>query len=206
MQAPPPASAAMPPPLHADVDGILSFWFAGEAPFKRWFIKDPAWDGAIRRQFSAAMAAAARGDLDGWQNNPRACLALLILLDQFPRNVYRNDAQAFASGAKGLQVATRAIAAGLDRKLPWLQQMFFYLPLEHDESLVSQVASVALIEGHAARAGAGEKELAALLVDYARRHRATIAALGRFPQRNVALQRAGRAADDAYLHDHPDGF
>lgn len=190
----------------AECDSVLSFWFDRPEPLKTWFGGSPQFDQAIATQFGPLMAAAAQGALDGWRDSPRGALALLILLDQFPRNIYRGKAQAFATDSRALQAAVAAIAQGFDRQVPWLQQAFFYLPLEHDESLQSQVASVALFEGLVARRPAEQEQLAQTFLGFALRHRDTIRTFGRFPGRNGALGRTPSAAEVAHLEAHPMGF
>lgn len=185
---------------------IISFWFKREEPMQVWFGASPSFDAAIKQAFGASMEAAARGDFDHWQKSPEGTLALLILLDQFPRNVFRGDKRAFATDARALLVALRAIAQGFDRRVPLMQQLFFYLPLEHDEDLLSQVACVALVEGLLARAQPQEKKMAQAFLDFALRHQAAVLAHGRFPFRNQALGRVSTDAERAFLQQHPTGF
>ncbi|HEY1588990.1 MAG TPA: DUF924 family protein, partial [Rhodanobacter sp.] len=111
---------------------VLDFWFS-EANTARWFIADPAFDKEIRERFGHAVGAAADGRLDGWTVTPSGWLALLILLDQCPRNLYRDDPRAWAQDVKAQRVALSGITRGDDRRLPPLRRVFAYVPLEHAE-------------------------------------------------------------------------
>ncbi|KAG6986531.1 hypothetical protein G7Y79_00078g099850 [Physcia stellaris] len=145
--------------------------------------------------------------LDHWALTPAGALAL-ILLDPFPRNIFRNSADAFASDAKALSIATRAITQALDQAVPLIQQAFFYLPFEHDETLLSQVACVALYQGSVARSqeGSQDKEFADKSAGYALCHRDVIVAFGRFPGRNAVLRRQSTPEELEFLKTHPQGF
>jgi uncharacterized protein (DUF924 family) len=160
---------------------LLDFWFAdGFDTFRKaWFEKDDAFDATCREGFGPLVLPARDGALDDWAETPEGALALLLLLDQFPRNLFRGSAQAFASDAHAREVARRAVLArGFDLTLPPTARIFLYLPFEHGESMADQDLSVALFEGlrdhpaHAAPGGA---------IDYAWRHRAVIERFGRFP-------------------------
>ena len=121
---------------------IIDFWTA--AGRKRWFAKDTAFDEAIRARFAVAHIAASRGDLHVWRGSREGVLALLLLLDQFPRNLYRGSAHAFATDPLARAVASEAIAAGLDRASPLDLRPFFYLPFEHSEAIEDQRRAVSL--------------------------------------------------------------
>jgi uncharacterized protein (DUF924 family) len=179
---------------------VLEFWF-GPEPFahrKIWFEKDAAFDLACGR-FAAARQAAVRGDLDGWATTPRGMLALVLLLDQFSRNLYRGSAEAFAADAKALGLAREAIACGFDQALGPVERMFLYLPFEHSEDLADQDEAVRLFTALA-------PELGGDTLDYTRRHREVIARFGRFPHRNAALGRVSSPAELAYLSEPGAGF
>jgi len=183
-------------------DAVLEFWFgtpgAEDSSYasrgKLWFGKDPDVDDYIRTAFYTLYVQAALGELDGWQTEAESSLALILLLDQFPRNLFRDDPRAFATDEKALQVAKQAIAHGFDHSLTSVQRLFVYLPLEHSESLDDQESSVALI-----RAIAQENPELSDAYDYALRHRDVIARFGRFPHRNDCLGRISTPEEDAFL-------
>ena len=193
----------MPSPLSAaDLaalrKAVLTFWFQGqpEQINPAWFTKDPAFDRLIAGQFSAAVDTAAAGAADALMADPDGALALCILLDQFPRNLYRGSARAFSCDAKALAVARQAVADGFDRPMPVAQRMFLYLPYEHSEDPAVQQASLRLF------ASLGNAEL--LL--YARRHAEIIARFGRYPHRNAALGRVSTPEEDAFLQEPGSSF
>jgi uncharacterized protein (DUF924 family) len=186
-------------------EAVLAFWFAEENA-ARWFAADAAFDAQIRTRFGAVAAAAAGGQLDGWTRTPLGWLALLILLDQFSRNLHRNDAAAWAQDQKALKLALAGIERGDDRALPPLQRVFAYLPLEHAEDLAVQQRSVALFEALCAESGAEQRATFEGFLDYARRHRDVIARFGRFPHRNAVLGRPSTAQEAIYLAQPGAGF
>ena len=170
---------------------LIDFWTA--AGPKAWFRRDPAFDAAMRTRFEAAHLAASRGELDGWRQSSVGALALVLLLDQVPRNIYRGSAHAYATDGLAQEVAARAIDAGFDQAAPANLQAFFYLPFEHAEDASAQRRSVALFEAHAARTGdAG-------YLRYAQIHAEIIARFGRFPHRNVVLGRITTSDEAAFL-------
>jgi uncharacterized protein (DUF924 family) len=184
-----------------DIDAVLGFWFAGDRDSfqPRWFRRDDAFDAAIGARFGALPEAARQGALDDWAATPRGALALLLVLDQFPRNLHRATADAFACDDKARAVARQAVLhRGFDRggALTATERAFLYLPFEHGEAMADQDLSVALFEGlrdHAIHRAPGST------IDYAWRHRAVIARFGRFPHRNAVLGRASTAAEAAWL-------
>jgi uncharacterized protein (DUF924 family) len=194
-------TAAVPPRAEA----VLAFWFAPEHA-AHWFDADAAFDEAIRTRFAADTGEAAAGRLAGWAASPRGWLALLILLDQFPRNLHRGDPRAWAQDVGAQRVALSGIAEGFDRHLPALQRVFAYLPLEHAENMELQDRSVALFEALCADAPPQERSRFGNFLDYARRHREVIARFGRFPHRNAVLGRASTAEERAYLAQPGAGF
>ncbi|MCX8132639.1 MAG: DUF924 domain-containing protein [Roseococcus sp.] len=185
---------------------ILEFWFAdGPDAFRpAWFAKDPAFDAAIRDRFGALLAPAREGALDAWAATPEGALALLLVLDQFPRNLHRGAPEAFAGDAHALRLARRlVIGQRMDLALAPTQRVFLYLPFEHAEEMGAQDLSVALFEGlrdHPVHARPGGT------IDYAWRHRAVIARFGRFPHRNAALGRDSTAEELRYLARPGAGF
>lgn len=170
---------------------VLEFWTA--AGPKAWFAKDPGFDAEIRRRFEAAHHAAARGELDGWTAEAESALALLLLLDQFPRNLFRGSAHAFAADPLARAVARGAIADGLDRATPASLRPFFYLPFEHSEAIEDQKLALALCEALERETGESAR--------WARLHHDIIARFGRFPHRNRCLGRASTAEETTFLAD-----
>lgn len=184
---------------------VLDFWFAEENA-AHWFAADDAFDARIEARFGEATRAAAQGELDAWAETADGWLALLILLDQFSRNLYRGDARAWAQDDKAQPLALSGIAQGLDRQLPPLQRLFAYLPLEHAEDMPLQQQSVSLFEQLCVDAPAEQRSRFELFVDYARRHREVIERFGRFPHRNDVLGRASTPDELSYLAQPGAGF
>jgi uncharacterized protein (DUF924 family) len=185
---------------------ILQFWFAGDLTTARpeWFQKDAAFDAEIARRFGALLAPGREGQFDDWTADAEGTLALLVLLDQFPRNLYRGSPEAFAADQHARALAVDAVLRRRqDLSLPPAARGFFYLPFEHGEAMADQDLSVTLFEGlrdhPPARAPGG-------VIDYAWRHRAVIARFGRFPHRNATLGRADTPAETAYLAQPGAGF
>ena len=192
---------------------ILEFWL-GPAPddpesvaraAERWYITDDGFDAEIRDRFGAAIEQAQRGAFADWAETPEGALALVILLDQFPRNAYRGTADAFAGDPVALAVAGGAVERGLDRELACPGRAFLYHPFEHSEDPEDQERSVALFETLAAEVPAAWREFAAGFVPYAHAHRDVIARFGRFPHRNAILGRVDTPEERAYL-DGGGGF
>lgn len=179
---------------------MLEFWF-GERARGRWFASEPAFDDEIRSRFGALVAAAARGDLDAWAATADGALALIVLLDQFPRNIYRGTPKAFECDGRALQVATGAIERQLDRATPLDRRMSFYLPFEHSESLPDQQRSVELYSRWVAEHPEDRRAAADDQMRYVLRHREIIERFGRFPHRNAVLGRASTAAELAFLEE-----
>lgn len=169
--------------------GIIDFWFAAGME-KRWFIRDPAFDAEVSTRLAEWYERAAAGGLDDWRNTAKGCVALCVLLDQVPRNLFRGQGRAFATDAAARAVANHALERDLDRTLPQAQRLFLYLPFEHSESLADQDTSVRLF---------GQLDENSQWLDYADRHRDVIARFGRFPHRNTALGRASTAEEKTFL-------
>lgn len=168
---------------------IIAFWRA--AGPERWFAADPGFDQAIAESFGAAHLEAARGALADWEQDASGALALLLLTDQFPRNIYRHSAHAFATDAMARAVADRAMARGFDEAAEPSLRQFFYLPLQHHEDAASQARAVALYEKLGDAKG----------LEYAHIHADIIARFGRFPHRNAVLGRISTPEETAYLKD-----
>jgi uncharacterized protein (DUF924 family) len=179
-------------------DDLLGFWFADgfDTWRKAWFVRDDAFDAAIAEKFGAATDAAAAGRHDGLAATPAGTLALLLLLDQFPRNLHRGHARAFAADPHARTIARAAITAQQDRALTPTQRVFLYLPFEHAEAMADQNLAVALFEGLRDIPAMARPDAA---IDYAWRHRAVIQRFGRFPHRNAALGRDTTAEEAAFL-------
>lgn len=178
---------------------VLAFWFgAGDAVDPRWFNGGAAYDRDIAARFGVALDDALAGRLDDWAADTDGALAMLLLLDQFTRNIHRGTPRAFAGDAQALALARRLVDSGCDRRLPPLRRWFAYMPFEHAEDLAPQDEVVRLFEALLVDAGAHQAAIASAL-DYARRHRDVIARFGRFPHRNEVLGRASTAAELAFL-------
>jgi uncharacterized protein (DUF924 family) len=187
---------------------ILTYWLpslpdaaAMAAARTRWFSGSPVVDDEVRERFGPTLEQARRGELDGWATEPRGLLALVIVLDQFSRHLYRGTPQAFSQDPAARALALRAIDAGVDLGFDVPARLFLGLPLEHTEDLAMQHRSVAYFEALAGDAPPPFQELATHSLEFARRHLDPIARFGRFPQRNEALGRASTPEEQAYLAD-----
>lgn len=190
------------------VDEILEFWFGtlggddlGSDKFSLWFAQDDALDARIRDEFGPDIEAAATGEYDSWKESERGRLALLILLDQFTRNIFRGRAQAFAYDPQALELAIEGIDEGGDKRLHPMERVFMYLPLEHAEDRSMQARSVALFEELLEDAPESRKGAFKEFLRHARLHKDVIDAYGRFPHRNAMLERESTPEEEAYLAD-----
>jgi len=180
---------------------VLDFWFAAPnsrergQPRKSWFQKSEAFDAEIRRRFLATWERAACGKLERWQATPLASLALVVTLDQFPRNMFRGTARAFASDFRALAAARNMIALEFDRLLSPVERSFVYLPFVHAEDLAAQRRSLALFH-----------ELDPEDMRNAKRHYEIIARFGRFPHRNAILGRQSTAEETEFLQQPGSSF
>lgn len=184
---------------------VLDFWFGPRAR-PLWFAKDAAFDAEIRAGFEATHGQAAAGRLVGWEQAAESCVALVILLDQFPRNMYRGTAKAFAADSLARAVAARAIERGFERDLDFDQRTFLYLPFEHSEDLADQERGVGLFRALAEAQTGALRDKGFEQLKYAERHREIIARFGRFPHRNQALGRETTAAEAAFLEEPMSSF
>ena len=175
-------------PRSRDAAAVAAFW--RNAGPTRWFAKDAAFDRDFRERFLPLHEAAARGAFNGWLAAPDSALALLILLDQFPRNAFRGTPRMYATDARAREAAHIAIDAGHDRMVESAMQPFFYLPFGHSENLADQERSVALV----ARRGQP-------IVSHAERHRGIVRRFGRFPHRNPILGRAMTPDEQRFLDE-----
>jgi uncharacterized protein (DUF924 family) len=171
----------------ASPQDVTAFWRA--AGPKKWFRKDADFDREITARFLATHEVAAAGRLAAWEATPEGALALLLLLDQFPRNMFRASARAFATDPLARAVADRAVAHGFDTSVEAAERAFFYLPFEHSEKPTDQERSLALSR----QAGGGKAD------KYAEIHADIIRRFGRFPHRNAVLGRASTPQEQAFL-------
>ena len=179
------------------LSNIIDFWFVETQP-KQWFQKNSDFDDLITSRFEPDYDLAVKGIYDEWTRSAEGSLALCVLLDQFPRNMFRDTPKAFATDFKALAVAKNAIAYSFDEILPAMQARFLYLPFEHSENLKDQETSMALFDKI--------KDDDPLGYDYAQRHYDVIKKFGRFPHRNQILERASTAEELAYLAKPDSGF
>jgi uncharacterized protein (DUF924 family) len=182
----------------SQIDRVLEFWFSHDwqmelKPRKEWFLKDSNFDQAVREWFLGTYEQAVAGKLDHWLDAALSTLALTIVLDQFPRNMFRDRPQAFASDSKALMTAQHAIERDFDQDVPPIMRLFFYLPFEHSELLQHQNQAVNLLKPWAA-----DPELKSYY-DFALKHQAVIDRFGRFPHRNVILGRRSTAEELEFL-------
>ncbi len=195
-------------------DEVLEFWLGSDFPAsdssaqrtRRWFSKDDDLDQSIRERFGDAIDAALAGSFDDEVGNARDWLALLILLDQFPRNVFRHSPRAFAGDAKALGLARAGIARGDDQDVHPMARLFCYLPFEHSEELVMQEMAVAMFRSFQERATNESAKMAKSWLDFAIRHHAIIERFGRFPHRNQVLGRESTSEELAHLAEPGSGF
>lgn len=175
---------------------VLRFWFEELQPEQHWK-RDAAVDAVIADRFGELNAAAARGDCDGWQGSSDGALALVITLDQFSRNLFRDSPLAWANDTKALGIARAAVDAGFDRAQPPLRRFFFYLPFEHAEDLAMQERCLELF---------APLELSESHMDAVRRHHEIIERFGRFPHRNKVLGRESTPEEIAFLKEPNSAF
>ncbi len=178
---------------------VLAFWFGSEGEpgygeFKdQWFQKDEAFDREVTDRFGDLYEQAVAGELDAWREAAESCLALVIVLDQFPRNMFRGDARTHATDEQALEAAKYAIERALDRELPAFQRMFLYMPFMHAENVEDQRRSVELFEGLAAESGGPDVR------EYAVGHREIVERFGRSPHRNAVLGRETTPEEAEFL-------
>lgn len=170
----------------AEAQDVIAFW--REAGPKQWFAKDSAFDMAFRDRFALLYSKASRGELAHWRTTPEGALAEILLLDQFPRNAFRNTPWAFATDARAVEAAAAMVAGGQDSQLPNDLRVFAYMPFEHSESLADQDRAVALIT-----------PISDEFASHARAHRDLIVRFGRFPHRNDILGRPSMPDEISFL-------
>lgn len=165
---------------------ILDFWFS-EPCRKCWFQSTEEFDREIQQEFESVWLSAKSGELDDWKNTPEGCLALVIILDQFPLNMYRGEAKSFSTEAMARDISRLALERGFDQNMDESQKLFLYLPFMHSESLADQERSVELFQN------------AGMDTHWAEHHRDIVKRFGRFPHRNASLGRQSSEAELAYL-------
>lgn len=197
--------------IPTEAQAVLDYWLGdaltlGWPSTERqslWFRGGPAVDAEIQSRFGALVDEALDGGLLTWERTPLARLALVILLDQFTRNIYRGRARAFAGDPRAQRLVREALAAHEDEVLPLAGLIFLYLPLEHAEDPALQEESVRRFAALKARATPACAESFARNLDFAYQHRDIVARFGRFPHRNAALGRESTPDETAFLHDGP---
>ena len=187
------------------LESILEFWFGRGGPeYGRsrdvWFRKDAAFDATIRSRFGAAVESALAGGFGDWTATPHGALALVILLDQFTRNIHRDTPQAFAGDARALSIATNAVERGYDAALLPVERQFLYLPFEHTEAPEAQRHSIALYTRLRDETGLDGP------LEWALKHAAVIERFGRYPHRNALLGRASTPEEIRFLAQPGSGF
>lgn len=193
----------------AKAAAVLDFWFlpAGDPAHNRfrrdWFRQSDAFDAAVGERFGALVDAALAGGLREWEATADGGLALILLLDQFTRNLFRGTARAFAGDAAALAAAQNLVASGRDKNLPPIRRWFVFMPFEHSESLLDQERSVALFAGLRREAQDAAFDAA---YDYAVRHRDIVERFGRFPHRNAPLGRASTPEEIEFLKQPGSSF
>ena len=189
------------------VDEILMFWFEEkessapqiDARMDIWFGDDPNFDAQIKKEFSDDVTRASAGELDHWAREPRGRLALILLLDQFRRNIYRNKPEAFKKDKAALKLCIEGASAKMDQQLSAIQKVFFYMPLQHSESLKVQKKSCEIYRHLANSVSPTQKETFNTVAHFAELHADIIEQYGRFPHRNKILGRKNTPEEDEYL-------
>ena len=190
---------------------VIEFWFgpmdADDSTIAArqsglWWGKNAGTDREIRTRFEPLVQAAGRGKLDEWQTSPESWLALILLLDQFPRNIYRDTPDMYRFDDRARALCVEGLETGVDTRLRLIQRVFFYLPLEHSESADDQARCVDLMRGLAREAPQDQKAVFEDFVDYARAHKKVIDRFGRFPHRNAILGRDSSPEEIEFL-DQP---
>ena len=192
---------------------IISFWFK-DIPdnsailpeiISHWWQKDPVFDAAVKEKFESVLLAAANGELNHFLDEPEGRLALILLFDQFSRNMYRDMPEAFAYDGIALSFAVEGVKIGHDLKLPATHRAFFYMPFEHDERDEMQERSIAFFSQLLDDAPEQQRAVFKGFLDYAKRHKEVIDTFGRYPHRNKILGRESTQSELDYLKNN-DGF
>lgn len=198
-------------------DTVIDYWFGSDADeladatiagrqSKLWWGKNADVDADIRSRFEELVEPAARGTLDDWKREPGGWLALILVTDQFPRNIHRDTPAMFGFDGAARRLCVEGTESGVDRRLRPIQRVFFYLPLEHSEDADDQARCVALMRALAGTVPNGERGVFQGFVDYALAHKRIIDRFGRFPHRNEILGRESTAAERAFLREPGSSF
>jgi uncharacterized protein (DUF924 family) len=193
---------------------VLRFWFgelesdgmAAAETVRRWWTKDPAFDAEIRVRFGALQRSIARGEDGGWLDTPRGRLAVVIVLDQLSRNMYRGSGEMFSADEIALSVARSAIEAGDEARLATVERTFLYMPFMHSERLEDQERCIELFQALADSLEGEAQQAVKSNVGFAVRHRDIVARFGRFPHRNALLGRASTAEEEEFLKQPGSSF
>ncbi|MDI1238854.1 MAG: DUF924 domain-containing protein [Polaromonas sp.] len=204
-------SSSISSPGSASPDLVLDFWFGDGLTLgwpsqdmgKRWFTGGPQLDEDIRQTFGKLVEQALAGRLADWEAQPLSRLALVILLDQFPRNIFRGTEKAFAGDEQAQHLVSEALARRMDEALPWVGRVFLYMPLTHAESLALQEEGVRRFSALVAAVPEAHRASVQSSLDFAVKHRDIIARYGRFPHRNNALGRTSSALEFEFLKIGP---
>jgi uncharacterized protein (DUF924 family) len=193
-----------------DIDRVYAYWF-GDAPandaatagakMRRWYMGGPSVDQEVREKFGPLVERAVRGDLDGWARTPRGRIALILLLDQLTRNLWRDDPRSYSGDAKAQKLAVEALDAGLDARLSLEERQFLRMPLAHAEDRVLQERNVAETEKMVATVPEALRPVYATSIEQSRKYLAVITRFGRFPHRNRVLGRSSTAEETEFLKD-----
>jgi uncharacterized protein (DUF924 family) len=192
--------------MNPDISRILSFWY-DRSPME-WFMPPEGFDEECKQQFGELVHKARANELDHWATEPKGSLAILILLDQFSRNIFRGTPEMYAADSKALNIATNSIAKGFDKGVTMYQAQTFYLPLMHNESLLAQVTTMALFENLVNRAS-DDKDAVKFFTEgmqAAKSHLDVIQRFGRFPGRNEILGRESTKEEKEFLNANPHGY
>ncbi|KAI1193052.1 DUF924-domain-containing protein [Nemania serpens] len=189
------------PIIDPAVKRIIAFWF-NRKPIE-WIIAPKGLDEQLKSEFGDLVIKARWNELDGWGAEPESSLALVVLLDQFSRNMFRGSAEAFSADAKAWKTATRSVARGFDKQVTVIQASAFYMPLLQQETLISVIAARGLFEGLKARCNSAEEhEWVDMGIAASHRHLAQLERFGRYPTRNALLGRANTRAEEEFLKEH----
>ena len=197
-----------------DHQHILDFWFGPldengapkENRFPLWFESNPKTDQTIKERFADDLAKAKQGDLHHWADTAKGRLALIVVLDQFTRNIYRGSGEAFASDHLARDLSATGIDCGHDKQLGVYERAFFYMPLEHSESMADQDRCIEVFTSLKEEARPAVQEAATRFLDFAHSHRAIIERFGRYPHRNVLLDRPSTPEELAWLNEGGETF
>ena len=197
-----------------DSQEILQFWFGDENELQAisdkqsalWWGKNDQTDATIKEKYSGLVEAASAGNLEHWKSEAESCLAYVLLLDQFSRNIYRGTAAAFANDARALSTTLDGLKSGLDKKLSPMQRVFFYLPLEHSESLAMQELSLHQFKNLQHDDNAEHPEIFSKFYQFAEAHYRIIKKFDRYPHRNAMLGRQSSAEELAFLQQPNSSF